>query len=166
MNFGSATILSESPNFMNFWLSSVNTTDELGSVCVPTTSVGRPTDGSNWLPPGHNISEAALDRVSETKSKNHYNSKSEFENRRDKMVDQDFGRQNDPMSLLNLVLTPIGTNTTNGKTSPIDSIPVRTKTPDPTPQTRPTEFLEQNGKLYVPGDPDPDPSLSYSSPKK
>ena len=59
---------------------------------------------------------------------------------------------------------------TNGTTSPIDSIPVGTKMPEPTPQTRPTDFptlptdlLEKNGKAHVPGDPDPDPSSSDSS---
>ena len=39
MSFGSDTVLSESPNFMNFGLSSVNITDELGSVFVPTTTL-------------------------------------------------------------------------------------------------------------------------------
>ena len=65
---------------------------------------------------------------------------------------------------------PLGTNTTNKKTSPIDSIPVGTKIPDPTPvtpptdsQTLPTYFPDQNGKVNVPGDPDPDPSSSDSS---
>ena len=62
--------------------------------------------------------------------------------------------------------TTLDTNTTNGKKSPIDSIPVETKTPDPMPLTRPTEPPEQNGKAHVPGDPDPDPSLSESSSKK
>ena len=48
------------------------------------------------------------------------------------MVDQDFGRQNDPMSRLTLDSTPLGKNTNNGTTSPIDSIPLGTKTPEPT----------------------------------
>ena len=78
------------------------------------------------------------------------------------MLDQDFGRQNDPMSRPTLDSTPIGTDTTNGTTSPIDSIPVGTKMPEPMPMTRPTEFPEQNGKAHVLGDPDPYPSSSYS----
>ena len=98
MNFGSDTILSKSPDFMVFGLSSIKTTDEIRSVFVPTARIVRPTDGSNWLPPGHDISEATEDRVRGTKARNHYNFKSEFETRRDKMVDQYFGRQNDPMS--------------------------------------------------------------------
>ena len=81
------------------------------------------------------------------------------------MVDQYFGRQNDPMSKPTLYSTPLGTNTTNRTTSPIDSIPVGTKTPEPTPLTRTTEFPEQNGKAHVSGDSAPDPSL-LDSPKK
>ena len=69
--------------------------------------------------------------------------------------------------------TPLGTNTTNRTTSPIDLIPVGTKTLDHTSQTRPTDFStlptylpEQNGKSHVPGDPDPDQSSTNSSAKK
>ena len=76
------------------------------------------------------------------------------------MVDQDFWRQNDPMSRPTLDLTPLGTNMTNGTTPQIDSITVGTKTPEPTAMTQPTEFPEQNVKAHVPGDPDPDLSLS------
>ena len=71
------------------------------------------------------------------------------------MVDQDFGRQNDLMSRPTLESTTLGKKTTNGTTSPIDSIPVRTKTPEPTPLTLPTEFPEQNRKAHVPGNLDP-----------
>ena len=82
------------------------------------------------------------------------------------MVDQDFGCQNDSMSRPTLDLTPLGMNTTNITTSPIDLIPVGPKTPDPTPLTQPTKLIEQNGKAHVPGDPDPYPSFSDSSSKK
>ena len=68
------------------------------------------------------------------------------------------------MSRLLLYSTPLGTNMTNGTTSPINSIPVRKKTPEPTPLTQPmdlptlpTNLTEQNEKAHVPGDPDPDP---------
>ena len=47
--------------------------------------------------------------------------------------------------------TPVGTNTNNGKKSPIYSIPVGTKLPKPMPLTLLTD---------LPGDPDPDLSLS------
>ena len=137
MNFGSDTVLSKSPNFMDFGLSSVNTMDELGSVFIITNRIGRPMGGSNWILSCHDISESTADRVSRTKAKNHYNFKSEFEARRDKMVDQDFGHQNDLMSRPTLDSTTLGKNTTNGTTSPIDSIIARTKTLEPTPLTQP-----------------------------
>ena len=76
MNFGSDTVFSKSPNFMDFGLSPVNTMDELGSVFVPTTRIRRPTDGSNCIPPGHYTSDATSDRVRRTRAKNNYNFKS------------------------------------------------------------------------------------------
>ena len=90
------------------------------------------------------------------KAKNHYNFKSEFESKRDKMVDQYFGHQNDPKSRPNLDSTHIGTNTTNGTTLPSDSIPVGTKSPKPTSSALPTDLPENS---------DPGPPLS-DLPKK
>ena len=102
----------------------------------------------------------------------HYNFKSGFETNRDKVVDQDNGRQNNPMNLSTSDSTPLDANTTNGTTSPINSITVRTKLPKPMPLTLPTDspalpmnFQEENGKSNVPGDLDPDPSFSDSSKK-
>ena len=156
MNFGSDTILSKSPNFMHFGLPYVNTTDELRYFFIPITRSVSPTDGSNWLLSSHDISEATADRVSGTKAKNQYNFKIEFETRREKMEDQDFGRKNNCMSRPTLDSTPLGTNTTNGTTSHIDLIPARTKTPEPTPLALPTN---------LPGGRDVHPSLSDSSRK-
>ena len=84
MNFGRDTVLSKSPKLVNFGLSSFNKTDELGSIFVPTTRIGRLTEGYNWLLPGHDISGATADIVIGMEAKNHYNFKSEFETRRDK----------------------------------------------------------------------------------
>ena len=120
MNFRSGTVLSKSTNFMDFGLSSINTMDELGSVVTPTTISGRPADGSNWILPGHDISEATADGLSGEKVNNHNNLKTEFETRREKMLDQYFGRQNNLMSRPTLESTPLGANTTNGTTSLID----------------------------------------------
>ena len=71
------------------------------------------------------------------------------------------------MSQPHLDSNHFGTKITNGTTSPIDSIPDGTKTPDPIPltrptylSTRPTDSSDQKGKSQVPGDPEPDPSLS------
>ena len=72
------------------------------------------------------------------------------------MVDQNFGRLNDPMSQPTVDSTHLGTNTTDRTMLPIDSIPVGTKMTEPNPLELPT---------YLPGDPDLDPSLSDSSKK-
>ena len=58
---------------------------------------------------------------------------------------------------------PLGTNTTNGTTSPIDSISVGTKTSKPTQLTSTTESTKQNGKEKLPGDSDPYSSSLESS---
>ena len=109
---------------MNFGLLPVNKTDKLGSVIVPTTRVRMPKNGSDWLQPGHDIEENTAHRVTETKAKNHYNFKRDFETMREI---KDFEKEHFSMSQITLYSTPLGTNTTNGTTSPIDSIPVRKK---------------------------------------
>ena len=86
--------------------------------------------------------EATDDREGRMKAKNHYNFKSEFEIRRDKLLYQYFGCQNDPTSRPPLELIHLGTNTTNGTTSPSDSIPFVKKTPKPMPLTIPTNLPE------------------------
>ena len=148
MNFRSDTVLSENPNFMNFGLSPVNTTDKLGSVIAPTIRVGITTNFSDWLQPWHDIEETKADGVIETKSRNHYNFKSDYETMREI---QDFERGNISMIPPILASTPLGTNTTKRKMSPIDSIPVEKKTPDTTPMTQPTELSEKSGKCTYQG---------------
>ena len=160
MNLTRDAVLAESPNFMNPGLLSVHTSDELGYVVILTNRIRKPTGGSNWLLPGHFIGEVTADRVIKTGSEQNYNARTDFETRGG---NQDFGRKNNSMSQPPLDSTPLGTNTTNVTMSPIDLIPVRTKTPDPTPLTLTTDFPEKNRKLHVPGDPDPDPSFPDSS---
>ena len=163
MNLTRNTVLAKSPNFMNLGLSSVHTLDELRSVFITTTRIIMLAYGSNWLPPGHRIGKVTADRVIRTQPEKNYNPKSYFETNKGGVVNQDFGRQNNSMSRPTLDSTPLGTNTNNGTTTPIDLIPVETKSPYPMPLILTTYFPEQNGKLHVPGDPDPDASLSYSS---
>ena len=98
---------------MDLRLSSVAKTDEFMSVFVSTNTIGYMTHGSDWLPHIHYIRKATVDRLSGTKAKNHYNFKSEFETRRDKVVVQDFERQNDLMSRPQWDSTPLDTNMTN-----------------------------------------------------
>ena len=126
---------------MDFGLSSVNSTDELRSVFVPNTRIRRTSDVSNWLLSGHDIIEATADRVIGTKAKNHCDFKSEFETRREKMVEQDFGCLNNSMSQPPLESNPLGTNMTNGTMSPIELIRDGTKTPEPTPLALPMDSL-------------------------
>ena len=104
MKFGSDTLFSKNPNFMNFGLSPVNTTNKLGSIIVPTTRVWRPTNGYWWIHPVHDIEEATSDRVIKMKADNHYNFKSDFETMREI---QFFERENISMSRPTLDSTPI-----------------------------------------------------------
>ena len=163
MNFGSDTVLTKSPNFVNLGLASVHISDGLRSVFITTNIIRTPKDSSNWIPTSHRIGEVALDRVIRAGSEQDYNAKTDFKTRRE---NQDFGRQNNSTCRPHLDLTTLGMNTINGTTSPIDSIPVEKKTPDPTPLTQPTESSEQNGKAHVPGELDPDPSLPESQSNK
>ena len=103
-----------------------------------------------------------------------YSYKTDFENWRE---NQDFGGQNISMSRPPLDSSPIGTNTTNGKLSPNDSIPIKTKILEPTSQTRPTDSSTQpedlstwatdsskrKWKAHLPAEPESDPSPSDSS---
>ena len=73
---------------MNLGLLSVHTPDELGSVLIPTTRIGSPTDGFNWIPPVHIIGEVTVDRVRRMGSEKNYSAKTDFETRRE---NQDFG---------------------------------------------------------------------------
>ena len=102
---------------------------------MPTNIIGTPTDDYNWFLTSHRIGEVTVDRVSRTGSDQDCNDKPSFETRRE---NQDFGRQHNSMSRPHLDSTPLGTNMTNGTMSPIDSIAVRTKTPEPTPLKQPT----------------------------
>ena len=67
MDFGRNYFVTKSPNFMDFRLSPANTPDKIKSVIIPTTRVGRLTNGSNWLRPRHDIEEVTTNRVSEKK---------------------------------------------------------------------------------------------------
>ena len=94
-------------------------------------------DESNWYASGRVFVEVTVVGMSGTRSEQNYSYKPDFETRREK---QDLGRQNISMIRQPLDWTPFGTNTANGTTSPIESIPARTKTSDPTLLTRPTEY--------------------------
>ena len=105
-----------------------------------------------------------------TRSEQDYSSKNDFETRRE---NQDLELQNISMSQQPLKSITFGTNPTKGTMSPIDSVPVDTKTPDSTPltppihsPTRPTDSPEQKLKVRIPAERNPDPSSSDSSSRK
>ena len=133
VEFTSTTVGTKAPYFMHFELLAVNAADELRSFGTPTTRVGRPTKESKWSSPGYIFGEVTAAGLSRTTSEKSHSYKTYFVTRRE---NKDFGRQIISMSRPSLESTPFGTNTTNGTTSIIDLIPVRTKTPDPTPLTR------------------------------
>ena len=110
-------------------LPAINKLDEFRIFGTPATRTRRPTYGSRWYALDHVFGEATAAGMSETRLEQDYRYKNDFEIWRE---NQDLGRQNNSMSRPPLESTPIGTNTTNSKTSPIDLIPVRTKTPNPT----------------------------------
>ena len=85
------TFLRKIPNFMDLGMLLVHTKDELGSIFIPTTIIGFPTHGSNWIPHGRHISETTADTVSGKRLENNYNFKSNVENRKEEMVDQILG---------------------------------------------------------------------------
>ena len=132
MKFTRNAVLTEIPNFINLGLSSVHTSDELGSFSITATIIGRPIDGSNWLLPGNFIGEVTSARNIRTRSEQNYISKTDFQTRRG---NQYFVHQYSSMSQPHLDSTSFGTNMTNRKMSTINSIQVRTKNLEPTPRT-------------------------------
>ena len=131
LDFTSNVVGTEAPNFVRLGLLAVNASDEFNTFIAPTTRLIRTTYRSHWYASVHVLGEAKSVGMIRTRSEQNYSYKTDFEIRRE---NQDFGRQNNSMSRLPLDSNTIGTNTTNGITSPIDSISVGTKTPDPTPQ--------------------------------
>ena len=105
INLTCDAILIKSPNFMNMELLSVHTSDEPGSVFIPSTIIRRQKDRSNWLPPGHLIGEVIAEIMSRTRLEKNYCAKTDFETR---WEDQDLGRQNNSMSRPPLNSTPLG----------------------------------------------------------
>ena len=101
--------------------------------------------------------------MSAAKPNHDYNYKTEFEIWR---KNQEFERQNFLMSQPPLDLTPIVTDTTNVTTSHLDLTPDGTKMPDHKPLTQPTDLSKCKETAHVLGDPESDPSLSYSSSNK
>ena len=57
MGFGSNSVVTKSPNLIDFGLSPANTLNKIKSGIVPTTRVGRSTNVSDWHRPRNDIEE-------------------------------------------------------------------------------------------------------------
>ena len=121
MDFSSNIVQTKAPHFVELGLPAVITLDEVKIFKNPATRIRRFTGGSHWSAPDHVLGEATAVRMSATSPEQDYSHKTDFQIWRE---NQDFGRQNNPMSLPPLDMTIIGTNTTNGTTLQLDSISI------------------------------------------
>ena len=138
MDFASNIVGTEAKKFVELCLPDVNTSDEVGIFVTPATRIRRPTDGYHWSAPDHFFGESIEFRKSAIMSEQDYSYKTDFQIWRE---NQEFGRQNISMSRPPLDSTHIVT------ISQFDSITIGTKTPEPTPQTRPTELSTRTIEL-------------------
>ena len=118
-------VQAQAQKFMDLGLPAINTLNESGVIGTTVTRIQRPTDGSHWSVPDHVFCEATAVGMSASKSDHDCNYKTNFEIWRE---NQEFERQNVSTSRPFLDSTPIGTNTTNTKTSHLESTPIGTKT--------------------------------------
>ena len=132
----SNVVQTKAPQFVDLGIPSVNTSYEFDILGTPATRIIRLTNEFHWSAMDNVFGEATYVRTSAARSNQNYRYKTDFEIWRE---NQDIGRQNILMSPLTLDSTPIGMNTTNRKTSKLDLTPIGTKTPEPTPLTRPME---------------------------
>ena len=167
----------KAPEIMHLGIPAANASDELRSFVTPATRFGRTEDGSNWSARVHIFGEVTAAEMSRTRSEQNYSHKTDFESRKE---NQDFGHQNISMSQPPLKSTTFGMNTTRRTISSIESIPIRTKTPEPAPLTRPTysstrpmesptrttDPSKGRVKAHVPVEPESYSSLSDSSSNK
>ena len=124
MQFGSDSVVTPNPNFVNFRIASVNATDRLGLVSATTTILGRPTLSSDWLQHGHDIEEVTAEKVSEAKAYSDYILENEFETMRV------FERENISVTRPTFPISP--SKNEKGDFTILD----------PDPLTRPTELQE------------------------
>ena len=128
MEFASNVVQTKAPQFVDLGLPAVNISDEFSILGTPVTRIIRPTDGSHWSAPDHVFGEETVVGMSAARLDQYYSYKTDFKIWRE---NQDFGRQNIFMSRPPLDSTPIGTNTTNIKTSQLDSTPIGEKLQKP-----------------------------------
>ena len=79
MNLTSDIIQTHIPQFMDLVFSAINTLDEISGISNPDTRIRRPADGAHWSILNHVFSESTVVGVSDAKSYNDYNCKTEYE---------------------------------------------------------------------------------------
>ena len=143
MKFASDIVKTEVPQLLDMGFPAINTLNESGVFGTPATSFRRLTDASHWSTQDHVFGEAKSVGMSVANSDHDYSYRTDFEIWR---KNQQFDCQNILMSQPPSDSTPIGTNTTNVKTSHLDLTPIGIKTPNPKTLTRPTDLSKRNGK--------------------
>ena len=78
VNFTCDAVVTKIPNFMNLGLSDIHTLDEFGSFSIPANRIVWPNNGSNWIHPGHLVSEVIAAIMSRTRSEQNHISKTDF----------------------------------------------------------------------------------------
>ena len=69
----------QTPQFMDLGLLTINALYEGIGISNPTTRIRRPSDGAHWSEPNHVFVENTVVGVSEAKSNYYYNYKTEFQ---------------------------------------------------------------------------------------
>ena len=128
MDFLSNVVQTETPQFVDFALLAINTSNELSVLAAPTTIIRRLTYGTPWLDQDHVLGEATAVGISAACSDQDYIYKTDFEIWR---KNKEFERQNILMSQPPLYSIPIGTKTTNITTSHLYSTNIENKCQTP-----------------------------------
>ena len=132
INFENDLVQTQAPHFIDMGLPAINTFNESCVLGTPGTRIRRSMDGSHWLGPDYVFDESTAFGMIAEKSDHEYNYKTDFDIWRE---NQELERQNILTSQPPLDSAPIDTNTTNAKTSHLESTPAGTKTTDPKPLT-------------------------------
>ena len=160
VKFAADIVQTQSPPFMDLGIPTINTLDERGVLGTPATRIQRPTDVYHWSASYHVFVEATAVVMSAEKSYHDYNYKTDFDIWGG---NQEFERQNIPMSQPRRYSTTIGRKKKNTKTSHLDLTPGGTKISYPKPLTQPTESSKCIVKYHISEDPESDLSSSDTS---
>ena len=113
---------------MDFGILAVNTLNEFGILGTPDTRIRRPKYGYYWSELDHDFGEATSIGMSAERSDQEYSYKTDFEVWSE---NKEFGRQMFLMNRPPLKSTHIGTNSTNVKTSQLESTNIEKKHHNP-----------------------------------